>query len=235
MMRLPALVLACCCGYAAWAADAPRSTPSPASIERWLDFELTPYGPLLVQQGPLPPYRDYQMSRVLSPEERKRWRAAAMPMHERMMQMDPREVINQFALKMKAKPGLSFDDVVQSLTLRANKLNLKYVGNNALWQDFRAVLGDTRAPRVEVLSFCDIVLARELLRVIPELVVFMPCRVAVMEDADKAIWVLMLDWDITWLEHAGKAAGMAPELRSSVLGIREKMESVMRAGANGEL
>jgi len=231
-MRLPALVLACCCGFAAWAADAPRSA---APIERWLDFELTPYGPLLIQQGPPPPYRDYQMSRVLSPEERKRWRAAAMPMMERMMQMDPREVINQFAIKMKARPGLSFDDVVQSLTLRANRLNLKHVGNNAMWQDFRSVLGDDTAPRVEVLSFCDIALARELLRVIPELVVFMPCRIAVMEDADKNIWVLMLDWDITWLEHAGKAAGMKPDLRRDVLRIREKMESMMRAGANGEL
>lgn len=175
------------------------------------------------------------MSRVLTPEERKRWREAALPMQERMMRMDPREAINPVALKMKARPGLSFDDVVQSLTLRANRLNLKYVGTHALWKDFRAVLGDDKAPRVEVLSFCDIALAREMLRVIPELVVFMPCRVAVMEDADKAIWVLMLDWDITWLEHAGKAAGMAPELRRSVLGIREKMENVMRAAANGDL
>ncbi|MFZ5575639.1 MAG: DUF302 domain-containing protein [Pseudomonadota bacterium] len=232
MTRLIVFILAGCCGLA-WAADAPRSAPAP--IERWLDFELTPYGPLLVQQGPPPPYRDYQMSRVLTPEERKRWRDTTMPVQERMMRMDPREVINPVALKMKARAGLSFDDVVQSLTLRANRLNLKYVGTHALWKDFRAVLGDDKAPRVEVLSFCDIALAREMLRVIPELVVFMPCRVAVMEDADKAIWVLMLDWDITWLEHAGKAAGMAPELRRSVLGIREKMENVMRAGANGEL
>lgn len=233
MMRLLALVLACCCGCAAWAADAPRSAPAP--IERWLDFELTPYGPLLIQQGPPPPYRDYQMSRVLSPEERKRWRAAAMPMLERLAQMDAREVVNHFALKMKAKPGLSFDEVVQSMLLRANRLNLKHVGSAPMSQDFRAALGDANAPRVEIFSLCDIALARELIRHIPEAVVFMPCRIAVMEDADKAIWMLTLDWDITWLEHTGKYAGMPPELRRSVLGIREKMESVMRAGANGEL
>lgn len=141
-------------------------------------------------------YRDYRMNRVQSPEERKHWCSAAMPMLDRMMQMDPREVINQFAIKMKACPGLSFDDVVQPLTLPANRLNLKYVGNNAMWQDFRAVLGDDRAPRVEVLSFCDIALAREVLRVIPGLVVFMPCRIVVMEDAHKTILVLMLDWEI---------------------------------------
>lgn len=180
-----AIVFASCYVLSAWAGGMPQS--GPATIERWLDFELTPHGPLLIQQRAAAPYRDYRMNRVLSPEERKRWCSAAMPMLDRMMQMDPCEAMNPFAIKMKARPGLAFDDVVQSLTLRANRLNLKYVGNNTMWQDFHAVLGDNRAPRVEMLSFCDIALARELLRVIPELVVFMPCRIAVMEDADKTI------------------------------------------------
>lgn len=95
--------------------------------------ELTPHGP----------YRDYRMNRVQSPEEGKRWCCPAMPMRDRMMQMDPCEAMNQFAIKMKARPGLAFDDAVQSLTLRANRLNLKYVGNNTMWQDFRAMLADT--------------------------------------------------------------------------------------------
>lgn len=233
MTRLPILLLACCCALPAAAAEAPSRAP--AQPERWLDFELTPYGPLLIQQAPPPPYRDYQMSRVLTAEERKRWRQAAMPMLEYLAQMDAREVINHFAVKLKAKPGLSFDEVVQSMLLRANRLNLKHVSTNALSQDFRATLGDLAAPRVEIFSFCDIALARDLLKAIPEFVVFMPCRIAVMEDADKAIWVLMMDWDITWLEYAGKHAGVTPDLRRSIFGIREKMENVMRAGAEGEL
>lgn len=234
-MRILSFALAWFCWLPALAADAPVAPRAPAPIESWLDYELTPYGPMLIQQGPPPPYRDYQMSRVLKPQERMRWRQMTMPLMERMMQMDAREVINHFAVKLKAKPGLSFDEVVQSMMLRANRINLKFVGNNPMWMDFRATLGDPAAPRVEVLSFCDIALARDLLKIIPELVVFMPCRIAVMEDADKAIWVLMLDWDITWLEFAGKQAGMAPDLRRGVLEIREKMESVMRAGAQGEL
>ena len=104
-----------------------------------------------------------------------------------------------------------------------------------MWTDFEAVLGDTGAPRVYVFSFCDVAIGRELLKVIPEMVVFLPCRIAVMEDADKNIWVLMMDWDITWLDLAGKQVGMTPELRLGVQEIREKMENVMRAGANGEL
>jgi len=86
-----------------------------------------------------------------------------------------------------------------------------------------------------VFSFCDIAIGRELLKIIPEMVVFLPCRIAVMEDGDKRIWVLMMDWDMTWLDLAGKQIGMTPELRRGVLEIREKMDNVMRSGAAGEL
>jgi hypothetical protein len=74
-----------------------------------------------------------------------------------------------------------------------------------------------------------------MLRVIPEMVVFMPCRIAVMEDADKNIWVLTLDWDVTGIDLAGKQLNITPELRAGALAIRDKLDSVMRAGANGEL
>jgi uncharacterized protein (DUF302 family) len=235
MTRILSFALAWFCCLPAFAADASVARTAPAPIESWLDVEPTPYGPMLIQQGPLPPHRDYQMSRELTPEERQRWLQMAMPVVGNMMQVDAREAMNHFAVKYKVKPGLSFDEVVQSMMLRANEVNLKFVGNNLMWKDFQDVLGDGEAPRVEVLSFCDIAIGRELLKILPEMIVFFPCRIAVMEDADKNIWVLMLDWDITWLNLAGKQLGMTPELRSGFLSIREKMESVMRAGANGEL
>jgi hypothetical protein len=45
----------------------------------------------------------------------------------------------------------------------------------------------------------------------------------------------MMDWDITWLDLAGKQTGLTPELRQGAIEIRNKMENMMRAGANGEL
>ena len=233
MTRMLWFALACWCAQPALAADSPA--PPPAMPESWIGVTPTPYGPMLVQQELPPPYRDYQMNRVLTPEERKRWLQMATPLMAGMMQVDAREAINPFAVKYRAKAGLSFDEVVQSMMLRANQVNLKHVGSNAMWKDFEAVLGDSGAPRVEVFSFCDIAIGRELLRVIPEMVVFLPCRIAVMEDADGAIWVLMLDWDVTWLDLAGKQAGITPELRSGAQAIRDKMEDVMRAAAAGDL
>jgi uncharacterized protein (DUF302 family) len=243
MMRIPSLILACLWVLPAFAAEPPAAplpqtaapAPQTAPAQSWIDVKPTPYGPMLMQQAPPPPYRDYQMNRILTPEEKKRWFEMAMPAMSSLMQMDAREAMNYFALKYKAKPGVSFDQVVESMMLRANQVNLKFVGKNQIWKEFRAVLHDDKAPRVEVFSFCDIAVGRELLKVIPEIVVFLPCRIAVMEDADKNIWVMTLDWDVTWLEQAGKQAGITPELRKDAMAIREKLDSVMRAGADGEL
>lgn len=232
---LLAASLACLPALAADPPAAPRPAPAAAPTLPWFGAMQTPYGPMLIQQAAPPPYRDYQMNRILKPEEKKRWLQMAMPMMANMMQMDAREAMNYFAVKYKVKPGLSFDEVVESMMLRANQVNLKFVGSNLMWKDFQAVLGDTAAPRVEVFSFCDIAVARDLLRIIPEMAVFLPCRVTVMEDADKNIWVLTLDWDVTWLDMAGKQMGITPELRQGAMAIRDKLDSVMRAGANGEL
>jgi hypothetical protein len=50
-------------------ADAVPTRPTPASpsteIMQGSIVEPTPYGPMLIQQGLPPPYRDYQMNRVL--------------------------------------------------------------------------------------------------------------------------------------------------------------------------
>lgn len=230
MTRLIRFALVWFFSLPALAAD-PPAAPPPV----WIDATQTPYGPIMVQQAPPPPYRDYQMNRILTPEERKRWLQLAMPMTANMAQMDAREAINHFAVKHKAKPGLSFDEVVEAMLQRANLINLKFVGKNQMWKDFRAVLNDHDAPRVETFSFCDIAAGRDLLRVVPEMAVFMPCRITVMEDADKNIWVMTLDWEVTGIELAGKQAGLTPEMRKSAMAIREKLENVMLAGANGDL
>jgi uncharacterized protein (DUF302 family) len=243
MMRRFLFTLAWLFSLSALAAEPPaKPTAQPvnpylqgAPAQSWIGVAQTPYGPMMMQQALPPPYRDYQMNRVLTPEEKKRWLQMAMPMMANMMQMDAREAMNYFAVKYKVKPGVSFDEVVESMMLRANKENLKFVGSNLMWKDFKAVLNDDSAPRVEVFSYCDIAVGRDLLRIIPEMAVFLPCRITVMEDADKNIWVMTLDWDVTWLDMAGKQMGITPELRQGARDIRKKMDSVMRAGANGEL
>ena len=185
----------------------------------------------------LPPTRGKEtavpntMRESISPEARSNFISNLMAVNPFSMQ----EMIAMMAVKYPAKEGLSFDDVIESMKTKANELNFKYVGVNPLWKDVIAISGKTDTPRVEFYSFCDAMIARELLDLSLEFAIFLPCRIAIMEDAQKNIWILTLDWDSTWLDHAGKSMGITPELRAAAIDIRGKLDEMMRAAANGDL
>ncbi|MGO9444415.1 MAG: DUF302 domain-containing protein [Thiobacillaceae bacterium] len=182
-----------------------------------------------------PPPRPWTMSPPISKADKARMIKMMMPWLSQGMHMNIRDVMNFMSVKYKAKPGLSFDDVVESLKIRANTDNFKLVGQSPMWKDIAAVLGDTTSPRMEVFHFCDIAAGRELMKLAPEAIVFLPCRIAVMEDADKNIWVLTLDWDLAWLDSVNGTLGISPELAKMAVDIRDRLDDIMRAGANGDL
>ncbi len=73
------------------------------------------------------------------------------------------------------------------------------------------------------------------MKLVPESIVYLPCRIAVMEDNNKKIWVLTLDWDLSWLDTIDGSMGVTPELAKMAKDIRDKMDNVMRAAAAGDL
>jgi len=184
------------------------------------------------QGADLPPYT---MRRPVTQEEKKQLMQMALPMMTGFMGMRMPDSMNYFAMKVKAKPGLSFDEVRDSLFLRANQLNVKKVGENLMWKDFQAVLEDKSAPRIEVYSFCDINVGREILKISPEFVVFLPCRVTIMEDADKQIWVMMLDWNPDWVTGFKERLGLTDKLWNGARDLYTRMADMVHAAANGDL
>jgi uncharacterized protein (DUF302 family) len=179
--------------------------------------------------------RPYEMSRTISPEEKAGLMKQMMPMMNMVTRMDIKDVMNIMAIKYPVKKGLTFDDVKQSMELRANQLNFKKVGESPMWKDIQAVLGDTDAPRMEVYHYCDIAAGREILKYAPESIVYLPCRIAIMEDADKNLWVLSLDWNTSWLDSISGKMGAPSELLKYATDIRDKMDIIMKAAANGDL
>lgn len=210
-----------------------------APINPWLQYVPPPtYGmpfflPMLQPQPK--PQKPYTMRRIISPQEKTQMMQIMLPIVTQFMRMDMGDAMNYFARKYKAKPGLKFDEVKESLFLKANQLNFKFVGENLMWKDFRAVLGDEEAPRIEVYSFCDIAVGRELLKLVPEFIVFLPCRIALMEDGDKNIWVLMLDWNMDWVAGFERQLGITDALWQGAIDINRKMDEIMRAAAEGEI
>jgi len=179
--------------------------------------------------------RPYEMSKTVSPEEKAKLMKQIMPMMGMVKSMDVKDVMNLMAIKYPVKKGLTFDDVKQSMELAANKLNFKKVGESPMWKDIQAVLGDMDAPRMEVYHYCDIAAGREILKYAPESIVYLPCRVAIMEDADKNLWVLTLDWNTSWLDSLSGKMGAPDQLMIFAKDIRDKMDIIMKAAAEGDL
>jgi len=229
-----------------WAQQAAPVAPAPVMVNPYLQWVPAPTMPTLPFAGmPIPfigqpqammgPRKPYTMRPAVPPEVKRQMMQMMMPIMNNMFRMSMPDAMNWMAHKLKVKPGVSFDDVVQSMNLRANQLNFKHVGENLMYKDFQAVLDDKDAPRIEVHSYCDIAVGRELLKISPEFVVFLPCRIAVMEDADKSIWVLMIDWNMDWVAGYSQQMGITPELSKGAMELRDKMENIMQAGANGDI
>jgi uncharacterized protein (DUF302 family) len=211
----------------------PAAPAAPAS-----PFSLPSFNPLLLLNAvlePNKPKRDYEMHREIGQGEKTAMLQMMLPLTTGILNMGMPQAMNYFARKYKAKPGLTFEDVRESLMLRANQTNMKFVGENLMWKDFHAVLDDKTAPRIEVLSFCDIAVARDLLKLSPEFVVFLPCRIAIMEDADKNIWILTVDWNMDWVKGYEQKLGLTPELIKGAESINQRMDEMMKAAANGDL
>jgi len=158
-------------------------------------------------------------------------------LYQSLMLLSPlslRDMISIMADKMPVAEDVSFDDAIESMKLRANEINFKFVGHSPLWKDVAAITGED-TPRVEIFNFCDAVVARKVLDYAPEFIVFIPCRIALTEDADGRLWVMTLDWNVNWLNLAQNPNSVLDkELREEAIRIREGIRYIMEGAATGD-
>lgn len=148
--------------------------------------------------------------------------------------MSMRDMFNFMTAKKKAAEGVSFDDVVEAMDLKANEVNFKKVGHSMFWKDVSANSG-LPTLRIEILQYCDALIGRKMLDYSPEFSIFIPCRITVLEDANGDIWLMTLDWDVSWLSMAWHPdSKLEEELKQDAIRIRDAMEVIMEAGATGE-
>lgn len=159
-------------------------------------------------------------------------------LYQSLMMMSPlslRDMIAIMADKMPVAEDVSFEDAIDSMKLRANEINFKFVGHSPLWKDVAAITGDENTPRVEIFSFCDAVVARKVLDYAPEFIVFIPCRIALLEDGEGKLWVMTLDWDVNWLNLAQNPNSVFDEeLRADAIRIRDGIRYIMEGAATGD-
>jgi len=186
-----------------------------------------PFLPAQVRVQPdLPPNT---MLPPLSREAKRQWAQLFMLFSP----LSVRDLMNVMSHKMPARPGLSVDEVAAALIARAEKHGFLLVSRYQMWKELEARTGRTGTPKVEVISICDPLVSRDWLDYAPEMALFVPPRIALVEDREGRIWLVMLDWDMHWLDTAGPAA-FDHRLRAQGIERREMLEDIMRAAAAGE-
>lgn len=157
--------------------------------------------------------------------------------YQSMMMMNPMSLRDMFTImaeKMPVDEGVSFEDAVESMKLRANLVNFKLVGHQPMWKEIESISGKPQ-PKVEIFQFCDAMVARKILDYAPEFVVFLPCRVALLEDAEGQVWVMTLDWDVGWLDYAQNPnSALDVELRKEAKRIRDAIFYIMEGAVTGD-
>ncbi len=170
------------------------------------------------------------VSGVLSDEAKRN-------LYQTMMMMSPlsmRDMISIMADKMEVAEDVSFEDAIDSMKLRANEVNFKFVGHSPLYKDIEAITGEP-TPRIEIFHFCDAMVARKILDYSPEFVVYLPCRIALLEDAKGKLWVMTLDWNVNWLNFTQNPNSVLDkELRKEADRIRTALHYIMEGAASGD-
>ena len=217
MVRKAAAILALVCGPNAGVLAGDQAPPMPS-----LPVPLLPALP----QAELP------ANTMLPPVPRETKRLWA----QLLMLFNPvgvRDLLNFMGHKIPAKPGLGVDEVVDALISRAEKHGFMLVNRYRMWKELQARTGEADPYKVEVVSICDPLVSRDWMDYAPEMALFVPPRIAVVEDHARQIWLIMLDWDMHWLDTA-RGAAFDPKLRAQGIERREMLEDIMRAAANGE-
>lgn len=133
--------------------------------------------------------------------------------------------------KVAIDRSISMSDAAESLKLRANTLNLQLVAELPMSKQVEAVTGKPQRTII-IYQFCDAVLARDLIDVNMEFAIYMPCRIALIEDAQGQGWLVMMDVSV---DDVAQEMRLSPELKARIEKVRNALIDIMGASARGDL
>lgn len=136
--------------------------------------------------------------------------------------------IEDTVVKLPLAEGVSFDDAIASMKLRANVLNMKLVAELPLSKQIQAM--GKKARRMEIYQFCDPLTAQRMVEANIHFAAYLPCRIALVEDQQGKGWLVMMNLDMML-----QGATLTKELRTQATKVRDTLMDIMQAGANGDL
>lgn len=131
--------------------------------------------------------------------------------------------------KVKVKKGLSAADVEETMKIVANEHNIKNVGELPLYKQVEAM---TEKPYrfVKIYMFCNAMTAALMLDYNDAYSAYLPCRVTLVEDKNKQLWIYSLNMDA--MIYGGKI--LPPELKKEAIKVKTIILDIMNRGAAGD-
>ncbi|RJF91780.1 DUF302 domain-containing protein [Noviherbaspirillum saxi] len=128
----------------------------------------------------------------------------------------------------KVEKGVTAKEIEEAFASVAAEDNLKMVGESALSAELEARTGQPQK-LLKVYSYCNPVTARAMVDFSPHMAAYLPCRIAVVEKED-GLWLYALNMDM--LIKLGRQ--LPPELKKSVLQMRDSIKKMIDKGARGD-
>ncbi len=143
-------------------------------------------------------------------------KAMAQAMVQQSMQMWPLD------------EDVSIEDAVESMKLRANSLNFKMVADLPLSEQVKSMGEPSR--HMQILAFCDALIAKRMVEFNRIFAGFLPCRIAIVEDEKGAGWIITMNMDM--MLHA---VDLPPDIRQLAQTVRDNIYNIVDAGVTGDL
>ncbi|MCB1792774.1 MAG: DUF302 domain-containing protein [Gammaproteobacteria bacterium] len=149
----------------------------------------------------------------------------ATPAFDKMV---AQQMVNNSIQRFEIADGVSVEDAVQSMQLRSNMLNFKLVADLPLSEQVKSMGEDANYMRI--LAFCDALIAKKMVDYNIIFAGFLPCRIAVVEDANGKGWIVTMNMDM--MLHA---VDLPEDLQPLAKKVRDTIYSIVDAGVNGDL
>lgn len=124
--------------------------------------------------------------------------------------------------------GVTMDDAVTSMKLRANGLNFKLVAEMPLSEQVKAMGEESR--RMEIFQFCDALIAKRMVEYNVVFAGFLPCRIAMVEVTEGRGSLVTMNMDAML-----KGTNLPDDLKPLGVTVRNSIYSIIQAGVEGDL
>ena len=131
--------------------------------------------------------------------------------------------------KVKVAKGINPDELVESLNSVATELGMKPVGDLPLSKEVELRTGKKQR-YVRVLSYCNPMIAIDMVKFSMAYGAYLPCRIVIMQDEKGDYWLYTLDLDM--MIYGG--APLPPHMLKYGLKVKNAIYTMMDKAATGE-